>query len=162
MFAWLAPKQQTRTKALESYLSHFDAGELAYLKNLTLTGLSPRSDGPSDTFVNVDLSAYLHAEWMAATEKIVNSSTAKARIRSRYRIKLAWAATPNKISNFNDYLRLISPHRLDEPDIDSDAEDRLGAHWIVLTRIYEDPINAPTLPELDEIGEGQDWLPEVT
>lgn len=161
MFSWLAPKQQIRTKAIEAYLSHFDSGELAYLKNITLTGLRPSSYGGDDTYQNVDISTYIHAEWMAVTEKISDSRSAKARTRSKYRIRLAWDAAPIRNTNLDDYYCLIGPHRLDEPDLDSDAQDRLGAHWTVLTRIYDDPVNAATLYELEEIGEGVGWLPNL-
>ena len=53
----------------------------------------------------------------------------------------------------------VFPHRLEEPDLDHEAEERLGAHWIVINRIYFNPSNATTLPELEAIGEGEDWLP---
>jgi len=41
MLKWLFRKRIARAQALESYLSHFDADELAYLKNFTLMGLMP-------------------------------------------------------------------------------------------------------------------------
>lgn len=159
MFAWLAPKQRTRARALESYLSHFSAGELAFLKNLTLTDLSPSAYGPEDPFINVDLCTYLQAEWLAATGEIPKTSQAKARTRAKYRIKLAWDATPHKIASIEEYFQHVDPHRLEEPDLDDEAEERLGAHWIVLTRLYGDPKNAPSIPELEDIGEGTNWLP---
>jgi len=96
---------------------------------------------------------------MAGIGEIPNTSQAKARARAKYRLKLARDATPAKISTLDRYFQHISPHTLEEPDLHDDEEARLGAHWIVLTRLYADPENAPTLPELDEIGEGRDWLP---
>ncbi len=159
MFAWFARRQSARAKALEAYLSHFTVGELAYLKNLSLTDLRPSAFGADDPFISVDLSTYLQAEWMAATGEIPNTSTAKARARAKYRLRLAWDATPARIGTLDGYFRHILPHKLTEPDLSDEAQERLGSHWIVLVRIYENPKNAPTLPELEDIGEGRDWLP---
>ena len=158
MFAWLAPKQQARTRALEFYLAHFTPGELAYLKNITLTGLAPSAYGLDDPFINVDLATYLQAEWMAVNGEIPDTTTAKARVRAKYRIRLARDATFGRIGNLDGYFKHILAQRVDEPDFDDTTEERLGAHWIMLTRIYSDPANAPVLPELEEIGEGRDWL----
>ena len=159
MLAWLARKQTARTKALETYLSHFDAGELAYLKNITLTGLMPSSYEREDAFINVDVATYIHAEWMSAVGEIPKTAKSKARARSKYRIKLAWDATPIRIGTLEGYLRHILPHRLEEPELNDEEEERLGSHWIVLTRLYRHPRNAPTLPELEDLGEGEAWLP---
>jgi hypothetical protein len=144
---------------MEAYLSHFDAGELSYLKNITLTGLTPGAFGSKDPFVNVDLSTYIQAEWMAVVGEISNTTAARARVRSKYRMKLAWDATPGKIATLDGYFQHILPHRLEEPDFNDAEEERLGAHWIMLKRLYANPKNAPTLPELDAIGEGEAWLP---
>ena len=158
MFAWMARKQNARTKSLEAYLSHFNEGELAYLKNLTIVGLSPSAYPADDPSVQVDIATYIHAEWLAASGEIAKTALAKARARSRYRIKLAWDAT--KARTLTDYFKHLSPHRLDEPNLIDKDEERLGSHLIVIGRLYENPTDAPTLPELEEIGEGRNWLPQ--
>ena len=42
-----------------------------------------------------------------------------------------------------------------EPE-SAEQVDRLGAHVMMLENIYRDPLNAPLLPSLAEIGEAKD------
>lgn len=158
MFAWLRQKKQARARALEIYLSNFDLGELAYLKNITLINLSPDQQWTEDPYVVIDLSTYIHIEWMIASHKILDTPKSKAKARVNYRIKLASVVTKLK-TNPSGYSKYTFDHRLDEPDLNMKSQERLCDHWIVLRRLYDDPKNASTLPELEDIGEGRAWLP---
>lgn len=160
MLKWLFRKRIERTQALESYLSHFDAGELAYLKNITLMGRMP-TQYPSDTLSANDrilLCAYIQAEWLVVSGQLKADPMARSVERASYNIELAKDATRLIGAQASKFFEVVSPHRLSEPDLDAEQEDRLGAHAIVLERIYRNPRNAPTLPELDDIGEGIAWL----
>jgi len=146
---------------LESYLSHFDADELAYLKNFTLMGLmpSPYPSGALSANDRILLCAYIHAEWLVATGQMKADPMARSVERASYNIELAKDATRLIGAQASKFFEVISPHRLSQPDLDDGQEERLGAHATVLERIYRNPKNASTLPELNDIGEGTAWLP---
>lgn len=160
MLKWLLRKQIARAEALEHYLLHFNAGELSYLKNLVLMGLAgPRSVGSLSQNDEILLAAYIQVEWMALTGQIENSVKAKARARASYNMELASDISKVGQADGLSALKVVGGHRLSQPELTGTEEDRLGAHFIVLTRLFRDPKGASTLPELNELGEGTDWLP---
>lgn len=160
MLKWLFRKQIARAEALEHYLSHFDAGELAYLKNITLIGLRrPPLPGMLSLNQQILLVAYIQAEWMAKVGKIEPSIAAKARVRSVYNVQLARDISKVKPTGGMGSIGAIMRHRLDEPDLTNAEEERLGSHAIVLARLFDNPRGAATLPELNDLQEGIDWLP---
>ena len=160
MFQWLFRKRAAKIKAIDGYLAHFDAGELAYLKNITLLSLMPseyESCRPLPDSAIVDLATHIHAAWLAATGEIEATPLAQASVRMPYRVLLARDMTRRSPGDLYAFLGAISPHRLEEPELSSEQEDRLGAHSIMLNRIYADPVDAPSLPELEAINEGLAW-----
>lgn len=160
MLKWLFRKRIAKMRALEDYLAHFNADELAYLKNISLMGLMAGADtfntlSPNDRIL---LCAYIQAEWLVATGQIEADPVARGEARARYNIQLAKDAPRIIGARGIQFFSAISPHQLDAPDFDDVQEDRLGNHAIVLQRIFRDPNNASTLPELNALGEGEAWL----
>jgi hypothetical protein len=161
MLKWLFSKRIKRAKALESYLSHFDEGQLAYLKNLTLMGLLPscRTDFGLPLHSRILLCAYIHAEWLVARGELEATPASRSGFRASYNMKLARDVAGLKSSGAKEFFSIISLHKLPEPDINSEQEEeRLGDHSTILDRIFADPVRASTLPELEAIGEGTAWL----
>ena len=163
MLRWLAKKvfgkQASRTAALEGYLALFNKEELAYLNDITLSGISMIVVEKKDPYPAVDLASYVHTAWLAAQGEIENTIPALAAARSKVRMGITKAAiAATKLPGMEAmYASPLSNYRSDIDDIDHADETRLGLHSTMLTRIYRDGFLANTLPELDEFNEGQAW-----
>lgn len=88
---------------------------------------------------------------------VTSADTARAAVRMSYRVGLARDMARRSPSDLYAFLGAMSPHRLEESELSPEQEERLGAHTIMLERIYINPVDAPFLPELEGIGEGRAW-----
>lgn len=82
----------------------------------------------------------------------------RGRARANYNLQLAHDVSGLRAESFIEFNMGVAGHREDEPEYDDEQHSRLGYHLTVLQRIYTNPDTARTVPELEEIGEGSDWL----
>jgi hypothetical protein len=147
-----------RIEAVEAYLERFEPHELDYMGDLELIDIYMCLDQGQDPYRSVDLVSFIRTIGMAKAGGVQDTPFARSVVRGKVRMKLA-NATRKLMRNptFSNSMVLLGAFRTGVEPESAEQVDRLGDHVTMLERIYRDPLNAPLLPSLAEIGEAEDW-----
>jgi hypothetical protein len=162
VLGWLLRKsggsENDRIYAFDGYLDRFDITELSCMGDLEVTDIYLRLSQRQDPYRSVDLVSFIRTVGMAKEGTVQNKAFARSVARGKLRMKLA-SATKKLMRDptFSNSIALLGEFKTGVEPGSPYQEKRLADHVIMLERIYNDPLNAPLLPSLEEIGEATNW-----